>query len=159
METKKYYSTLDAAKVFDVQPQTISTHARRYGIGSIVGKNTHVFDEDDLKELENHIGHYGNPNFVRSYEAWSYEDYRAFVEVNHLEPTGYTASVEELAQRFNIEERMVRGLRRRHRLAARIAMHEDGELNKDKIAKLMAENTEFQLRKMKKGTEPVTRLS
>lgn len=156
MEQHKRFSTNDIARMFDVSAQDITRHARLYNIGSRLNKRDYVFTEKDIEKLTHHIGQYGNPNFTPVYREWSLERYCEFVEMNRLSSeTGYNHSEEELAEHFDISTRTVRGMRRRHKLAARICMSEYGELDNKKIAKLMKENTESTLRKRRKGTQPL----
>lgn len=123
MEEQKFYSTNDVARMFGVSGQAITQHARQYGLGSRINKKDYIFTPSDIQEFKKHVGNYGNPKIASVYKEWSLERYREFVEMNRLDPEeGYNYSEEELAAHFGIAPHTVRGMRRRHKLAARICM-------------------------------------
>lgn len=141
----------EVATQLDVTPQAIRYLARKHDIGIKVGKKMRRYRSSDIEELRKHVGHRGNPEFTDRFTKWTYDEYLQYAKMDKLTEEGYASTPKQLMSEFDIDEKAVRGLRRRKQMASRLCVHEHGDVKPDQVAEYMHKYTEYELRKLVRG--------
>lgn len=143
----KIYTAEAVGKMLNRTAQTIRFHGRKYNIGIVLDNGYRVYTDENIQELKNHVGNYGNPKRGGIYKEWELDQFKEFVRHNGRKYEGYDFTEEQLSKMLDTTPAAIRGLRRRYKLARRILLTEKREATTDEIARLMSEYSESDLRK------------